>query len=1267
MYLIFHLSQVVRGVFLFILVGLTILMLAIRIVLPDIEEYREQIVSQISQAIGAPVEIGKIRAVLNGFQIQAEMTDVAILHKDSGEVLLRFAEMRGGLNTRKLLVSGEFQPQALTVIGAQISIRREVDGELKLVGFDSGGEMPQWFVEDGRFQLLDSEVTWRDLTKAGVEVTLSHVDVRVSNHNHRHRMAIDLALPNEYGHLLSIRVDFRGNPFLPDCCDGQIYFEANDLEYGALLEDLTVYGYGIHSGHGNIRLWSTLEKSALNALSGEVEIDKPHLFRSQAANGEADLSFSPNHLSTFFNWVKDDKQWNFSLNRLFLEDAKVVDGFRFAQTRNSTDGRTGYSGVASYVNLQQINNIGLGLQIVGSDTQQLLETLAPRGELHKFRVNYDESSEALREFQVCGEFLGVGINSWRNYLGVKNLTGRICGNENKGWVKLGGTNTEFSLPEVFRYPILLDTLQGVLHWNTSAQGRELSSEMIVANTADISTRSRLTLNWTKDSLGPVIDLLVKFDKGNGSKVYRYLPYNVLSKPTIDWLDRAFLSGVISKGGMILRGPVEAFPYRGSEGVFEVLFNTRDVELIYHQDWPHAFIENGDVRFFQAGMEIHVNRSSILGAAIDTVNVVTSDFDFDDYMNIKGAAHGSIPKMLEVLKRSPLGSDYESLLNVVTLSGENNLNLKLKIPVSDRVSEVLVEGVIDLKKAKASTFSVNFEQIKGRLNFTHSGLNGSGISARIFGAPVTLELSDIESGMALKISGEMGVGQLRKHYASDLWEHFGGRSNYRIDLNIPKLSEKLFADISLMSNLKGIEVKLPAPLAKSARQIRPLRLKMHLEKDRDIPLNIEYDRVFKSHLIYSGDEKNLNLKRGVVQLGGTTIADDPSTGLGIYAHAESIDLDPWHRFFKSFSTKSATSSGLLSRVEINTSHLKYSNQDFGALEFSMRKQGKKWLGFSKNQYIDGYISTFGGGEKNSGIEMDLNVLKLPQFKDKEGVTVEKTTQWEPQAIPPLRIKAADFILKKIHFGRLELLTSKQSKGIKINRLTVADTNHRLNLSGDWLQLGRRIASSVSGDLKIDDLGLFLSHMGKADVIEKSATQTKFNLNWKGAPFQLQADSLSGSADIEFGQGRLLTVEPGIGHLFGLFNLDALKSLLLLDFGHLFGVGLAFDELKSSFQLLDGRATIRQFYINAVPANITVEGDIDLVDEKLDDIVTVIPKGVVAMGASVLLNQQLPGHAVDGLISRQYGVTGKWDSPAITRLPGSGGLLRNGWLPDFNPAE
>ena len=128
-----------------------------------------------------------------------------------------------------------------------------------------------------------------------------------------------------------------------------------------------------------------------------------------------------------------------------------------------------------------------------------------------------------------------------------------------------------------------------------------------------------------------------------------------------------------------------------------------------------------------------------------------------------------------------------------------------------------------------------------------------------------------------------------------------------------------------------------------------------------------------------------------------------------------------------------------------------------------------------------------------------------------------------------------------------------------------------------------------------------------------------------------------------------MEPGIGRLFGLFNLDGLKNLLLLDFGDLFGRGLAFEDGKCAFRVSRGLVKINRLLVNALPAKIIVAGEVDLVKEQLDDIVTVVPRGVIA-GASILFDR-LQGNRSREVINRKYWITGGWDDPDIVRLPGS----------------
>lgn len=150
-------------------------------------------------------------------------------------------------------------------------------------------------------------------------------------------------------------------------------------------------------------------------------------------------------------------------------------------------------------------------------------------------------------------------------------------------------------------------------------------------------------------------------------------------------------------------------------------------------------------------------------------------------------------------------------------------------------------------------------------------------------------------------------------------------------------------------------------------------------------------------------------------------------------------------------------------------------------------------------------------------------------------------------------------------------------------------------------------------------------------------------------------------MDIGKGQLLEVNPGLGgRVFALLNVNALQRRLTLDFSDLFDKGFSFDSIKGDFRLEQGNAYTENFRIKGPAARIDLSGRIGLAAEDLDQRVEVTPKvssalpvaaavlGTPAVGAAVLVAQQLLGKEVDKATRTNYQVTGPWNDPVITRI-------------------
>ncbi|MGH8547572.1 MAG: YhdP family protein [Methylococcales bacterium] len=1250
-----HLSRYVRVILLVFVLFLAVVLSAVRVLLPEISEYRAEIVSSISASIGKPIEMDSMAAGLNGIRPEVVLNGLKILDPIERKVLLRFDQLRAGLNVKEFLLTGNFQPRWVTIRGARLSVRRKLDGSLKVAGLDSGAEMPKWIFEDGQFELLDSEVDWLDLKYPGAGVHFSSTDIRLLNTQRRHKVAIDVDLPLDYGESLSIRMDFQGSLLLRDCCTGKIYVQARDIRYGKLLEAFAPDGYRVAQGRGAFRFWSTWEKSVLVNLAGEVDFQDGTLSHRVTGSDVSEGLIELRGASGGFRWVRQNQGWNLSVRRLVLNpagDAWPLTEFGLSQTVDAGARTSQLYFTSSYLKLDDLRRFLVELRVVAPAQRQILLDMAPSGEIFDLKVTYSSPPGENLHWFVCGRFENIGFRPRQGYPGAKNLAGNVCGDRENGRFQLAATQAEIELPEVFRNPSGLTALEGDFHWHRDNVAWTFRGEGIKTVNPVLAAESRMFLRIPLAEGEPFLDWQAAFENVDATAVHRYLPVNVLKKPLIDWLDAAFLSGTVSHGGALFRGPVTAFPFRGGEGVFETLFYTKDVVLSYHPDWPVIHTEVAEVRFFQAGMSIRGEQASISGTRVEDVWVRSADFELDDYLTITGSAGGTLEQSIRFINSSPLGPLYKPLLEFVSMRGDNRVEIELKVPVAAAVDDVVVNGKLALKQARLDAFGMEMDRINGTLDFSRDRIQGKGIRGVLLDSPVRVKIADNDRGLAVQIRGSVALDSLAGRFPSGFWEFFDGASDYSMDLQIPKLSERLYADVDLRSDLSGIAIRLPEPMQKRAMLPRKFNLTMHLEPGRAVPLDLVYGAIGLAHLKFWKKKEGFALEQGMIRLGRVLGAEAAKNGLSIVAGLERFDLAPWNTFLASLKRNAIPDAAAVNRVDIRIAELMVGDLDLGPFTLKMYRNNGVWDGFTESSLASGQFTGKTNDQNAPGLNLTFEYLRIPEQDGLQEKNPKEKVHFDPGSIVDLKLRAEHFFWKKVDYGKLDIATSRQPHGMKIDSLNLRGNGLDLNLSGFWTASESTDRTFISGNLTIDDLGQFLTRLGKSDVIRDSNVRSNITLEWKDPLYDLNFETLSGNAQVEFGSGRLLTVEPGFGRLFGVFNLDGLKNLLLFDFGKLFGQGLAFEGVESAFLLTEGRATINRLTIDAVPAEIIVAGEIDLVREQFDDVVTVVPKGVVAAGASMLLTQELPGAAVDGLINRQYQVTGKWDNPEIVRLPGTG---------------
>jgi uncharacterized protein YhdP len=275
--------------------------------------------------------------------------------------------------------------------------------------------------------------------------------------------------------------------------------------------------------------------------------------------------------------------------------------------------------------------------------------------------------------------------------------------------------------------------------------------------------------------------------------------------------------------------------------------------------------------------------------------------------------------------------------------------------------------------------------------------------------------------------------------------------------------------------------------------------------------------------------------------------------------------------------------------------------------------------------------------------------------------EPQSRKEPQELPALDVIAEQFINKGKLLGRLELAAVPEGRDWRLDRLLLANPESTLTLDGVW-QLGLpRPLTRINLRLEASDIGKLLTRLGHPEGVKRGTATLEGSLSWNGSPYELDYPTMTGNLALEAAKGQFVKLDPGIGKLLGVLNLQSLPQRLSLDFRDVFSEGFAFDGIGGAVKIDRGNATTENFRVRGPAANIVMRGEVDLAQETQNLRVRITPQvtdsvavagalvGGPIAGVAAYLAQKLLKDPFGQLVSFEYDVTGSWSEPTVKRVP------------------
>jgi uncharacterized protein (TIGR02099 family) len=1288
--MIHHIKRATRHLIFWSLLASAGSLTAVRLLLLGIDSYKTDLSARVSERMGAPVKVGHIRANMRGYNPELVLKDIKILSVVANEKpAIQLKEIRMGINLLDMLVNRDRLASAwVTLVGAKLSVKRKGDGSFAIVGLKASDEQPLWLLQGRKYEVLQSEVTWQDEKKHGRPLKFEAVDLAIINNDQQHRLNVLMQLPKKFGKTLTVSMNLTGNVFKPSAVDGSVFIDGKNLNLAEWVTADLPASMIIHSGAGNVRLWSEVQHSQAVSITGDVQLHQLHLSRQDKG------VFPVKQLDTRFRWTLADSQWQLDVPRFLLETSdKKWPAAAFSVSVNRTKDNLlhNFGLFVEQVDLQEASSVLQFFAPLPKEAAVLLAQAQPKGSLEHLSLFADLDQN---HFAVNGKFANINIAATAAIPGIENLSGQLKGSDQQGEISLATQDAQMTSQGLFRDALLIKKLNGTVTWQQTPDDWILASSMIELDSPDIQTKNKLLLKIPKTDGQIFMDLQTAFAGDDISKAKLYLPAGIMDKPVVDWLDNAFIRGRVPKGGMLFYGNLNDFPFTGGQGVFETLFEVDQMELSYHPEWPHLTDLGGEVLFLNNGLQIDLHKGESNKVKINQAKVTIPALGESEHLLVQGKLETGILPGLEFLQKTPLHASIDKLLGAIEPQGDTSVTLDLKLPLADGAT-AKVDGVAQLNKARLTVKSpaLSVSKIDGLLKFNELGVYSEAINAAALGQPIQINVKSSDSQTTVNVAGRTGISDLQKQFKLPEWQFAEGTADYQLKLQLPYNDSS--PELLVESKLAGVALNLPGALAKTREQQRPLSLTFNLTDKALLPISLNYDNQLKAAIKLNINQQTI--ESGNVLIGTGSVAEPQEAGIKLEINRDRLALQDWLGLASSLAPdkNSQTKTGAvdsLREIKIHSEHGLWEQADLGFIDLVLKPEGNYWTGTINSSLAKGKLKIPVDFKGTDSINLAMDELNLSLLKRVAWNTIKNSdnkihngvnsgvgnlapSYAAPESIPLLTITGDKTLWESVDLGKINLETGRIPNGIAFKRMVLAGDDQTLSVSGDWKADGKKSATRMQGNLIMPRADRILSKLGITKDFAETSAVIDFTCGWNAAPYQVSLADLQGQIDANFKDGRILSVEPGFGRILGILAMAQWIKRFQLDFSDVFQEGLTFTTIKGHFDLLNGKASTNDLVVDAIPAKITLTGNTDLINRTVDYVVSVVPKsadavpiaGTIMGKVAALIGRSLTGKDQEGFFfGSQYLVKGVWRDAQIIPLHENDGLLQKTWngLTDFS---
>ncbi|MEE4186484.1 MAG: YhdP family protein [Gammaproteobacteria bacterium] len=890
------------------------------------------------------------------------------------------------------------------------------------------------------------------------------------------------------------------------------------------------------------------------------------------------------------------------------------------------------------------------------------------------------SDGELADFELAGEFVGLGYSDPARNLRLTGLSGSLATTRQSGQLNLQVQNADVYLGTLFREPWVVNRLKGLAVWRENADGYRLIANDLQIATPEGQASASLELQTDLAFTDPVMDLTAVAAMTDTNQVVKYLPQVVPDK-VVTWLREALQGGRAPQADFRLQGPLRKFPFRNDEGEFRVVVDFADGGLDYAPGWPGVRAASGRLIFANESLFSTENEFLLGKQQVRDAELMIADLK-EGRVRLNGSGAVDLGNLVEFLQRSPLAERLGPVFAEVRASGAADARAELTLPLRDLGSWQLT-GELNLRQGSAwlTTLEPRFSAVSGTLRIRDTFLSADRLNAKLLGEPVVISLEPDAQPQAdwshrAVVAGSMPYDKIEQALSLPQLGKISGRAAFEGVALFPALRPDATPfRLRLNTDLVGIESRIPYPLGKPAAQAETLRAELLFPERERIDVALELSRGLLAQLRFEGREQKWQLRSGAVGLNAPPPAFVGADGLIVVGVTDRLDVGAWTTAFAEPDTASEPSAtGLprspaapqgrqrwqdyFDRVDLDIGALYVLGYRFADVEVGAGFGADAWDISLAGPQLSGRMSVPYEFAATERIDFAMQRLALVDSITADEVDSEENP-YSPLDMPAIRGTAEDFVLGNLNLGRLDADITRTARGLESQRLTTRAPSFDLQVAGDWLVIDNAQRSRLRVEMNSTDMEQTLTSLGYSPLVDAEDGRLVADLLWEGGPGNALLYASTGTVDFAITDGEVKEIDPGTGRILGLLSVTSLPRRLALDFSDMTDDGLVFDTLKGSFRLDFGDAWTCNLSLEGEVADMAIVGRTGIRREDYDQVAVVRPHvsnlipvsaaflGGPTVGIATLLVAQIFKKPLSGIGESYYTVRGSWSSPDIQK--------------------